>query len=274
MQFAKNLVNKGNGVARKGTRMMNMTEEPDEEDDYSEASALSSGDALNENIDQKDKNTFMALGRNLHAKVFEYLLFKDRMRIRRLSKPINLVLLEKSFLLLQNVDLSPFHKQVNDKVVIDSGCFCGQRLRSLNLRNCWQISNDGLARLSHHAQRLRVLCLSSLWEITDDGIVIVAQTCKLLQQIELNNCRKITDRAILSILDHCKYLEVIGVGYCKNLSDNVMNSPSWANMKRVSFQRCTGIFDAGFQHWSEIQESMEKSTIRNSKLIDYAFFFV
>ncbi|KAJ3176056.1 hypothetical protein HDU87_005573 [Geranomyces variabilis] len=190
------------------------------------------------------------LGRDLMARVFRYLDFRHRMRVRASSMHILRLLLDPRTGLTTEVDLSPWHKRIDDKILSDVVCFCGQTVRNLSLRNCWTVTDKGLASIAHYAGRgLETLCLASVWDVTDGGIGSMARMCQQLRNIDLSNCRKLSDAGVLGVLDACPALEIISTSYCKILSDGVLAHPRWRTVRRLNLQRCTGIRDKGFGAW-------------------------
>ncbi|KAJ3156341.1 anaphase-promoting complex subunit Hcn1 [Geranomyces variabilis] len=190
------------------------------------------------------------LGRDLMARVLRYLDFRHRMRVRASSMHILRLLLDPRTGLTTEVDLSPWHKRIDDKIVSDVVCFCGQTVRNLSLRNCWTVTDKGLASIAHYAGRgLETLCLASVWDVTDGGIGSMARMCQQLRNIDLSNCRKLSDAGVLGVLDACPAVEIISTSYCKILSDGVLAHPRWRTVRRLNLQRCTGIRDKGFGAW-------------------------
>ncbi|KAJ3153765.1 anaphase-promoting complex subunit Hcn1 [Geranomyces michiganensis] len=190
------------------------------------------------------------LGRDLMARVLRYLDFRHRMRVRLSSMHILRLLLDPRTALTTEVDLSPWHKRIDDKIVSDVVCFCGQTVRNLSLRNCWTVTDKGLASIAHYAGRgLETLCLASVWDVTDAGVGSMARMCQQLRNIDLSNCRKLSDAGVLSVLDACPAVEIISTSYCKILSDGVLAHPRWRTVRRLNLQRCTGIRDKGFGAW-------------------------
>ncbi|KAI8925601.1 hypothetical protein BC831DRAFT_460245 [Entophlyctis helioformis] len=246
MQFAQNVVNQ---AASRESKMKSAVSADSHDSlassDDERASVSGSSSAVWE------LSAYMGLDPAVLAHVFRFLDFGQLMRMRRINKTIANLILDRAHGLVSIVDLSPWHKRIDNKVVGDIMCFCGPSVVTLNLKNCWQITDQGLSRISQYTPRVRVLSLSSLWDVTDAGLSALAQNCKQLRTVELSNCRKLTDHGILDLLDNCPNLETIGLGYCKNLSDSVMDRDMWAALKRISFQRCTGLFDGGFTKWRE-----------------------
>ncbi|KAJ3091252.1 hypothetical protein HK100_007221, partial [Physocladia obscura] len=185
------------------------------------------------------------------ATIFSHFDFKTLMRLRILSHSV-LSFLEDSHLhvLLESVDLSPWHKKIDDSLLYNILQFSGHNIRALNLRNCWQLTDKGLAHIAAHAPRLQYINLSSVWDVTDSGVAALAKLTTSLHSIDLSNCRKLTDSAVQAVLAFSPELAAIQLSYCKNLTDVVMDHPTWTGVRSVNMQRCTAISDAGFAMWA------------------------
>ncbi|KAJ3050976.1 hypothetical protein HK097_008053 [Rhizophlyctis rosea] len=198
---------------------------------------------------KEDEKGYGVLGRNAMFRVFHYLDFRQKMRVRRTSMVLLRLMLDPETKLTTDVDLSLWHKKIDDKIVGDVVCFCGRVLRKLNLKGCWQVTDKGLASMGIYAPNLEILNLNSVWDITDAGLISLARSCGSLKDVDLSNCRKLGDQGVLGLLGECAGLQILSVSYCKNLTDAVMDGMGWRRLEKVCFQRCTGIFDGGFERW-------------------------
>lgn len=208
------------------------------------------------------------LGRDVMARILSQLDFRQRMRVRLCSMQLLRLMLDSCTMLATSVDLSPWHKRIDDKVIGDIVCFCGQTVRNLSLRNCWGVTDKGLATIAHYAAAgLETLCLASVWDITDGGLGSLARMCTHLKDLDLSNCRKLSDAGVLSVLDSCPQIEGLTLSYCKNLSDTVLGHQKWMGIKRLNMQRCTGIRDSGFRRWAaQAADTPNKVRVDNMEL--------
>lgn len=173
-------------------------------------------------------------------------------KIRGVNKYVLSVVAEKDFQFFSNIDLTPYNKKINDIKLGKLLGFCGSAVQTISLKNCWSMTDGGLANMAKSANRLMSIDLSNCWELTDNGLLKIAETAQLLTRIDLSNCKKITDVGILSLFSNASNLERINLSYCKNLTEKMMNHSTWANIKQANLQRCTGIRDAGFLHWNNL----------------------
>jgi hypothetical protein len=142
-------------------------------------------DEISPTYEDSQANIFMSLTRSLFSRCLSFLDLRTLLRLRRLNKEIYQLLLDDSFGLLSKVDLFPWHKQVDDEFLNRVLSYCGFAIRTLHLRNCWQITDQGIAMISTHAPRIENLVLASVWDITDGGITSLCSGINFLKTIDL-----------------------------------------------------------------------------------------
>ncbi|KAI9361587.1 hypothetical protein DFJ73DRAFT_793196 [Zopfochytrium polystomum] len=200
------------------------------------------------------------LPQGIAGRVLQYLDFRQLMRIRSAGREMVALLLEPALGLVKRVDLSPWHKKIDDTILTHVVSFCGANVEELCLRSCWQLTDKALDAIASNCVVLRSLNLSSVWDISDAG---VANLCNGLvnglEEIDLSNCRKLTDAAMLSLLNSSRGgsghgtglggLSAVQMSFCKNFSDLSLNHPAWTLVESLNMHRCTGITDEGFASW-------------------------
>ncbi|TPX33495.1 hypothetical protein SmJEL517_g03642 [Synchytrium microbalum] len=207
------------------------------------------------------------LGKSIMSRILSYLPFTTLFRIRSLNRLVFTLITstEPNYRnLLSHIDLSPFHKRINDKSLCDVASYANTSVTSLNMRNCWAVTDKGLIKAAAYMSQLHDLVLASVWDITDGGLLSLARSCPNLTSLDLSNCRKITDNGVLAVLSACPGLTIITLSYCKNLSDLVLDHPQWRRVRRLDLQRCTGITDAGFERWRHPFTAERELQQRNS----------
>lgn len=215
-------------------------------------SLLKSTDSLKDlKFDQNDG--IFQLGASLIARIFEMLDIKLQFKIREVNKGFKNVLQSTYGHLFENINLTKWNKKINDKTIGDILSVANSRTKVLILKNCWHITNTGLAHIAKHALELDHLDLHSVWDITDDGLFKIARYCDFLQSLDLSNCRKITSKGVIEVLNNAPSLKLISLSYCKSTGDDMMGHAQWMTLKSINFQRCTGIYDSGFTKWESIE---------------------
>ncbi|KAI9206712.1 uncharacterized protein BJ171DRAFT_597363 [Polychytrium aggregatum] len=173
----------------------------------------------------------------------------DLCRYRRVSKGMMQLIMDPDNGLGEAVDLSHWHKRINDDVLTRVVSLFGSQIIDLNLKNCWTVTDRGLQVVAQSLPSLRTLNLASVWELTDAGIVQLVSACPLLEALDLSNCRKLTDTAVVAVMAACPNMSSLCLSYCKNLGNAILSGERWQNIIKLNIQRCTGITDAGFNPW-------------------------
>eukprot|EP01135_Chromosphaera_perkinsii_P004405 Nk52_evm8s280 gene=Nk52_evmTU8s280 len=128
-------------------------------------------------------------------------------------------------------------------------------LTEIDLKNCWRITDRGVAGIAETCPSLHKLSLFSCWEVTSHGVIAVADACRYLREVNLSNCRKVTDHAIVALTTsyialnmEYSFIRILELSYCKNLTELSIEhiSKHCSKLTHLNLQRCTGISNAGF----------------------------
>jgi F-box/leucine-rich repeat protein 7 len=210
--------------------------------------------------------------------IFLQLSLPELMRLRAVSTHWCRLLTYSSHL-LKVLDLTPYNRIINDRVLIECiAPFVGHRPHTVDISHCFHISDEGftaLANLCGH--NVRRWIMKSVWDITGQAILEMSQRARGLEVIDLSNCRKVSDTLLARVvgwvvpeihpLQQQRYIQlpppgtVIGcpnlrsltLSYCKHVTDRTMQHLAAHASKRlehVDLTRCTTITDLGFQAWS------------------------
>ncbi|KAJ3327604.1 anaphase-promoting complex subunit Hcn1 [Blyttiomyces sp. JEL0837] len=254
MQFAQSIVARDGldvGAVKNSSALAQDTGSQDMETSDTEESA----DSMDMDDLAYQFRDLCRLPADILVKALGYLDSREKIRLRILSKSFTELLLCPKFGLFAEVDLSPWHKKIDDDVIDKVEMFCGFCIRKMNLRNCWQVTDKGLHRIAQCSPNLESLNLSSVWDITDAGLGGLARLLTNLLDLDVSNCRKLSDTAMISVLNASPALSSIQMSYCKSFTDSALNHATWAVMKSVNMHRCTGISDGGFAHWEALERS-------------------
>eukprot|EP01137_Pigoraptor_chileana_P021493 Opistho-2@85300 len=150
--------------------------------------------------------------------------------------------------LLEHVCLSAAHKSVTDRVLLVLLERWGAHIVSLDLSNCWHVTDGGIKAIASHCPKLRNVSLFSCWEATTDGLTALVTALPEIESLNLSNCRKITDESMAAIGAHCGGLRELELSYCKNLSDAGLESivAKCPKLRLLNLQRCTRLTKEGF----------------------------
>lgn len=133
--------------------------------------------------------------------IFRHMELDELMRIRAVSTHWSR-LLTSSPHILHVLDLRPYNRQVNDRVLIESiAPFVGHRPHTIDISNCFHISDEGFIVLAQLCgAHTRVWKMKSVWDITGQAILEMSQRAKGLEEIDLSNCRKVSDTLLARVV--------------------------------------------------------------------------
>lgn len=216
--------------------------------------------------------------------VFSHLNVCELMRLRAVSLHWQR-LLTTSPKICQYLDLSLFNRKVTNKALTDDICpFVGRRARTIDISNCFHITDEGFAALANQCgPNVNCWRMKSVWDITANAVLEMANGAKLLEEVDLSNCRKVSDNLLARIVGWvvtepnpaqarliqkqqqsslmppvgtivgCPNLKRLTLSYCKHVTDRSMAHlavHAHARLESIDLTRCTTITDGGFQHWS------------------------
>ncbi|KAJ3344750.1 hypothetical protein HDU83_004772 [Entophlyctis luteolus] len=216
---------------------------------FNDIDDTASSDSFLSSVEESDMLILAPFPNFITRMIFAHFNFKELYRLRRINSRVAMFLQENDNKFFENLDLSPWHKIVNDSLLQTVLGFCGHCVKKLSLRNCWNVTDKGTGYISKLVPLLEEINLASVWEITDTGIAILTRIATNLHTLDLSNCGKLTDSAILAILTFVPHLRAIHLSYCKNLSDASMEHETWSTVRSINMQRCTALSDAGFACW-------------------------
>jgi F-box/leucine-rich repeat protein 7 len=215
-------------------------------------------------------------------KILGYLDIYHLMRLRGVSLHWSR-LLTMSPRVMQDLDLSIYNRKVTNKALVDVICpFAGKRPLSINISNCFHITDEGFSAISTQCgANVKVWRMKSVWDISANAVLDMANNAKELQEIDLSNCRKVSDNLLARIVGWvvtdpstsqragkqqqistgppvgtvvgCPKLKRLTLSYCKHVTDRSMAHlavHAHGRLQSIDLTRCTTITDAGFQHWS------------------------
>ncbi|TVY35223.1 F-box/LRR-repeat protein [Lachnellula occidentalis] len=222
--------------------------------------------------------------------IFSYLDIYQLMRLRRVSLHWS-KLLTNSPDLCHYLDLSSYNRVVTNHILTTLICpFVGKRARTINISNCFHITDEGFTALSSQCgSNALAWKMKSVWDISANAVLEMANNAKQLEEIDLSNCRKVSDNLLARIVGWvvtepntpqnssnsrtnsskalgiqaqvppvgtvvgCPQLKRLVLSYCKHVTDRSMAHlavHAHARLQSIDLTRCTTITDGGFQHWS------------------------
>ncbi|KAJ5514449.1 Leucine-rich repeat cysteine-containing subtype [Penicillium fimorum] len=217
--------------------------------------------------------------------IFQFLELHHLLRIRAVSSHWS-DLLTRSADVIHDLDLSVYNRRVTDDVIIKVICpFVGNRARSVNINNCFHITDEGFTALAATcAPNTTVWKMKSVWDVTASAILDMSSKAINMQEVDLSNCRKVGDTLLARIIGWvvpadqkigekqlsikptiqtaectvygCPKLKKLTLSYCKHVTDRSMHhiaSHAAGRIEEMDLTRCTTITDQGFKYWGNAQ---------------------
>jgi len=214
--------------------------------------------------------------------IFRYLELHHLLRLRGVSSHWSEVL-TRSPEVIGDLDLSVYNRQLTDDALVKIICpFVGNRPSSVNVNNCFHITDEGFNALANTcAPNARTWKMKSVWDVTASAILEMTSKATGLEEVDLSNCRKVGDTLMARIIGWvlpgnqkptegknasikptmqtedglvygCPRLKKLTLSYCKHVTDRSMHhiaSHAAGRIEEMDLTRCTTITDQGFQYW-------------------------
>lgn len=206
----------------------------------------------------RDKSRLSALNEDVLSSILNQLDFISLIRFSTTSKRFY-EFVKTSEKIIQTLDLSDINKRVTDDTLKRITTFTGDRVKQVNLSQCFYITDDGFKTFIENLPNVEMLNLNSCWLLTDKSVALLATSCPNLVKLDLSNCRKVSDIGLLKLLDEKATrghsgLQSLLLPYCKKVSDMTMAYLAEfcsETLEELDIQRCTRISDQGFAKWTE-----------------------
>ncbi|KAJ5130992.1 uncharacterized protein N7515_007031 [Penicillium bovifimosum] len=217
--------------------------------------------------------------------IFQYLELHHLLQMRAVSSHWS-ELLTKSADVIRDLDLSIYNRRITDDVLVKIICpFVGNRPRSVNVNNCFHITDEGFTALATTcAPNATVWKMKSVWDVTASAILDMSSKATKIEEVDLSNCRKVGDTLLARIIGWvvpadqkpsekqtsikptiqtaestvfgCPNLKILTLSYCKHVTDRSMHhiaSHAAGRIEEIDLTRCTTITDQGFKYWGNAQ---------------------
>ncbi|KAI3384950.1 hypothetical protein SNEBB_005126 [Seison nebaliae] len=132
-------------------------------------------------------------------------------------------------------------------------------LTHLILKQCTQITNNGLQKLSTHCESLEKLDLSGCYQISDQGIKFVAFCCKNLRIIELNECPLLSNMSIQYLSGVSIHLQQINMSNNSLINDkcfDILNNAAFT-LQKFTIKQCKNITSEGISEMMKEKNNLE-----------------
>ncbi|KAI2620493.1 RNI-like protein [Hypoxylon sp. NC1633] len=133
--------------------------------------------------------------------IFEFLNLAELLRLRQLSSHVR-KLVASSPRLCTHVDLTPYNRRVTDEALIHViAPFLGPRPISIDLSNCFHITDEGFSALWKVCGRnIKIWRMKSVWDVSANQILEMSDNAKGLEEVDWSNCRKVGDNLLARVV--------------------------------------------------------------------------
>ena len=143
-------------------------------------------------------------------------------------------------------------KEVTDRTCDLIAAHCAN-LEDLQLGGYTGISNASLKTIAGGLRRLRRLNLRSCWQVSDAGVLPLASASPAppLEDLNLQDCQKVSDLALRHIAQGLP-VAALNLSFCANISDSGMKSLSrMSSLRTLNLRSCDNISDIGVGYLAE-----------------------
>lgn len=147
------------------------------------------------------KNNFGTIPDEVLALVFRYLHLHELMYLQRISLHWR-ELLRTCDSIFPILDLARYNRVLTDELLVKTICpFVGARPRSVDLSNCFHLTDEGFSSLAENcSSQVLTWRMKSVWDVTANAILDMSNKAKGLVAVDLSNCRKVSDTLLARII--------------------------------------------------------------------------
>ncbi|SCU98717.1 LADA_0H14928g1_1 [Lachancea dasiensis] len=155
----------------------------------------------------RKRNSVLSIGPlpdRLLLRCFQFLDLPELMKLRLVCRRWRQLLYVAPGL-FDCIDLTPWSKSIDDKSLVEITNFVGSRPKTINLSNCFHVTDEGFSYMINEIGiegELRVIKMRGCWEISAMAIMDISTPYigNLVEEIDLTACRKVKDDVIQRLL--------------------------------------------------------------------------
>lgn len=142
-----------------------------------------------------------ALPDDLLVSIWQWLDIAELLRLRQVSLHWR-KLLATSPKLCRDVDLTPYNRHLTDNVLVNIiAPFIGPRPSSINLSNCFHVTDEGFSTLwKVCGKNIKAWRMKSVWDVSANQILDMSEHAKSLEEVDWSNCRKVGDNLLARVV--------------------------------------------------------------------------
>ncbi|KAI1842191.1 hypothetical protein JX266_011599 [Neoarthrinium moseri] len=133
--------------------------------------------------------------------IWQWLDIVELLRLRQVSTHWRKIL-ATSPKLCRDVDLTPHNRILTDHVLVSViAPFIGPRALSVNLSNCFHITDEGFSALwKVCGKNVKTWRMKSVWDVSANQILDMSEHAKGLEEVDWSNCRKVGDNLLARVV--------------------------------------------------------------------------
>ncbi|KAK8058006.1 hypothetical protein PG994_008454 [Apiospora phragmitis] len=204
------------------------------------------------------------LPEDILVSIFQYMSIPELMRLRLVSTRWRKLLIT-SPRLCTVVDLTPHNRRVTDHVLVKIlAPFFGTRPRSVDLSNCFHVTDEGFSALwKTCGKNIKIWKMKSVWDVSANQILDMSEHAKGLEEVDWSNCRKVGDNLLARVVgwvvpEHAQATKQVVISNSrvrgqKPQMQTVMLPPPGTvvgcpKLKRLNLSYCKHITDRSMAH--------------------------
>ncbi|KAI0127045.1 cyclic nucleotide-binding domain-containing protein [Xylariales sp. AK1849] len=133
--------------------------------------------------------------------IWQWLDIVELLRLRQVSTHWRKLLATSPKLCL-DLDLTPYNRTLTDKALVETiAPFIGPRPASIDLSNCFHITDEGFSALWQACgKNVKTWRMKSVWDVSANQILDMSEHAKGLEEVDWSNCRKVGDNLLARVV--------------------------------------------------------------------------
>jgi hypothetical protein len=137
----------------------------------------------------------------------------------------------------------------------------GSHLHSLNVKNCKKLTFEGLTTVLARSSNIRVLNIGST-NLSDEDIPNLVLYCPFITRLTLSGLLNLTDDGLIRIIDSLHpNLTLLKIDYCAKITDKSLNA-IWSKCKKLTELSAMFLDDVSDQGFDALDMSGESGTVQ------------
>ncbi|ELU17013.1 hypothetical protein CAPTEDRAFT_118503 [Capitella teleta] len=142
-----------------------------------------------------------------------------------------------------------------------------QKLLSIDLTNCTNVTNSSIQKLAISCTALEELRLKDCHWLSADSIVVLGMNCQQLKYVDIAGCWEVTDDALGILLMRASKLSYLSIAKIYGLTDRSISCLAKAcqNLRHLNMQGCWRVTDDSVRLLGEYCKSLKGLQVRECR---------